>query len=150
MGKCGFREGTEGEMVHTLTELKMMRPVAARHLSGPDWDSAMLLDMIAKSHPAFEQPLHALIDTGALITGLSNQEVAQYLIKQGFPYDGVVFLGDEDVKMIYEKKGDRTIKLEDSLIPLERRFCFYDQVHTTGTTSSTCPTRWRCSRWART
>ena len=29
-------------------------------------------------------------------------------------------------------QGARSIKLDDSLIPLERRFCFYDQVHTTG------------------
>ena len=130
MGKCGFREGTEGEMVHTLTELRMMRPVVLRDsLEGgcSDWDSTLLLDMIARSHPTFEQPLHALIDTGALITGLSNKEVAIHLIEAGLPLDGVVYLGDEDVKMIYEKKGGRAIKLEDSLIPLERRFCFYDQ-----------------------
>ena len=31
--------------------------------------------MIAQSHPELDQPLHALIDTGALITGLSNLQV---------------------------------------------------------------------------
>ena len=35
--------------------------------------------------------------------------------------------------MIFEKKGRRIIKLKDSLIPMEKRFCFYDQSHTTGT-----------------
>ena len=109
MGACGFREGTEGEMVHTLTELRMMKPVVLResleHSGSLDWDSTMILTMIAKSHPAFEQPLHALIDTGALITGLSNQEVAIHLIASGLPRDGVVYLDENDVKMIYEKKG---------------------------------------------
>ena len=70
-------------MVHTLTELRMMHPVVLREsLQGcVDWDSTMILDMIARGHPAFEQPLHALIDTGALITGLSNLEVR--LIESG-------------------------------------------------------------------
>jgi hypothetical protein len=31
--------------------------------------------MIAHSDPSLDQPLHALIDTGALITGLSNLQV---------------------------------------------------------------------------
>ena len=61
MGACGFREGTEGEMVHTLTELRMMKPVVLREslekTGSLDWDSTMILTMIAQSHPAFEQPL---------------------------------------------------------------------------------------------
>ena len=135
LGKCGFAQGTEGEMVHTLTSLKIMKPLRLKEVltRSKDCTSLMLLDMIATSHPALDQPMHALIDTGALITGLSNQEVAMHLLDAGLPMEGVVYLGAEDIKMIFEKKGRRAIKLEDSLIPMEKRFCFYDQTHTTGT-----------------
>ena len=43
------------------------------------------------------QRFSALIDTGALITGYSNYEVAQQLLKRGLTWcDGVVFLDDAD------------------------------------------------------
>lgn len=146
MGKCGFAKGTEGEMVHTLTSLKIMKPLRLREMlaHSKDWTSLLLLTMIATSHPQLDQPLHALIDTGALITGLSNQEVASHLIDAGLPMDGVVFLGADDAKMIFEKKGRRVIKLEDSLIPMERRFTFYDQTHTTGTDIKHVPNAVAC------
>ena len=65
--------------------------------------------------------------------------MATHLIGAGLPLDGVVYLGDADVKMIFEKKGGRAIRLEDSLVPLERRFAFYDQVRARrAPTSSTC------------
>ena len=132
MGRCGFAKGAEGEMVQTLTSLTRMRPVLFG-ASMKDWTSLDILGMIISSDERLEQPLHALIDTGALITGMSNEEVAVHLIENGLPLDGVVFLGANDEKMIYEKRTKRSIQLSDSLIPLERRFCFYDQVHTTGT-----------------
>ena len=44
---------------------------------------------------------HALIDTGALITGMSNKEVAAFLLKNGlFNFEGCVYLDEQDVKMI--------------------------------------------------
>ena len=136
LGKCKFAEGAEGEIVHTLTSPTIMRLVDhSTTKDAKDWTSEMLLTMIANDDPAFEQPLHALIDTGALITGMSNKEVAKFLMEKGLDrrLDGVVYLGDNDTKMIYEARAKREIKEEDSLVPMERRFCFYDQVHTTGT-----------------
>lgn len=38
-----------------------------------------MLDSICNAEPTF----HALIDTGALITGMSNFEVARYLLVNG-------------------------------------------------------------------
>jgi ankyrin repeat protein len=132
LGKCQFAEGAEGEIVHTLTSTTLMKMVDH---PDKDWTSEQLLTMIAKDDACFEQPMNALIDTGALITGMSNAEVAKFLMENGLQkrLDGVVYLGDNDKKMIYEARSKRSIQLEDSLIPLERRFCFYDQVHTTGT-----------------
>lgn len=132
MGKCGFQDGTTGEMVHTLTSEAIMKTVSIRD---KDWTSKMILDMIARGDQLLEQPLHALIDTGALITGMSNYRVAEYLMSNnGLPnLDGVVYLGEDDIPMIYERDIRDAIKLAHSAIPMERRFVFYDQVHTTGT-----------------
>ena len=91
--------------------------------------------MIARSHPTFEQPLHALIDTGALITGLGNRGVAKRLLDVGLGQrgiEGVVFLDDNDEKVILVKATGRVLKLSQCGIAVENRFAFYDQIHTTG------------------
>lgn len=67
-----------------------------------------------------------------------------YLINRGLPLDGVVFLDQDDTKLIYEKKHKRVIKEKDSLVPVERRFAFYDQVHTTGTDLKHVPNAVAC------
>lgn len=76
----------------------------------------------------------ALIDTGALITGMTNLEVAQYLLKPGRMQwcEGVVFLDDYDCKMVLVRATGRVLKMAQCGIPAEKRFAFYDQVHTTG------------------
>lgn len=58
----------------------------------------MILKKIANSQsPRF----HAFIDTGALITGYSNKEVAECLLKCGLSWcDGVVFLDSEDRQQV--------------------------------------------------
>ena len=64
---------------------------------------------------------------------MSNLEVAQYLLENGLRgIDGVVFLDEEDRKMICVRKGYRVMKVAQSGVPLNRRFAFYDQIHTTG------------------
>jgi ankyrin repeat protein len=130
LGKCGFEKGTEAEIINTLTSLKKVKPVL---ITKRDWTTRYILEMIAHGDERLDQPLHALIDTGALVTSWSNLEVAIFLIEEGLDVDGVVFLGENDVKMIYEKKTGHVLRLEESTIPMNRRFTFYDQVHTTGT-----------------
>ena len=85
---------------------------------------------MARASPRF----NALIDTGALITGLSNKQVARYLLNAGLAKwcDGVVFLDDSDEKMILVKATGRVLKLSQCGIAVEKRFAFYDQIHTTG------------------
>jgi len=79
-------------------------------------------------------PTHrALIDTGALITGLSNKQVAESLLRYGLDWcDGVVFLDEQDRKVILVRATWRVLKLAQCGIPKHRRFAFYDQIHTTG------------------
>lgn len=95
-----------------------------------DWSIDGLLDKIANADP----PYHALIDSGALITGKTNLEVAQYLLEHGLKdMDGVVYLDSGDNKRVLVRDGMRSLDLSQSGIPKHRRFAFYDQIHTTGT-----------------
>jgi hypothetical protein len=80
-----------------------------------------------------DPPFHALIDTGALITGLSNKDVAEYLLQVGLQdMKGVVFLDEQDRQMVMLRKGLKVMKLAESGLAWSERFTFYDQVHTTG------------------
>ena len=63
----------------------------------PSWSVNSILDKIATAEPHY----HALIDTGALVTGMSNYDVAKYLLDHGLKYaEGVVFLDDEDKQQV--------------------------------------------------
>ena len=102
----------------------------------------MILDTIAASgtQGSALPRIRALIDTGALITGMSNEEVAWYLLTKGgeganaglLHCDGVVFLDDADRKMVLVREGLKVQRLEQSGVRATRRFAFYDQIHTTG------------------
>ena len=96
----------------------------------PDtWSVDGLLALLATASP----PYHALIDTGALVTGYSNLEVAAALLDGGLPaFDGVVFLDAEDRQMLLLRSGRKVVPLAQAGVPVHRRFTFYDQVHTTG------------------
>lgn len=75
----------------------------------------------------------SLIDSGALIKHISNEAVARKFLEKANPaqIDGVVFYDKNDHICVLDRKGD--IKpLQESQIPPERRFTFYDQRHTVG------------------
>jgi hypothetical protein len=62
------------------------------------WTAKGLLKDICTADP----PFHALIDTGALITGMDNEEVARYLLKYLPEWmEGVVYL-DKQVIIFYQ------------------------------------------------
>jgi hypothetical protein len=126
LGSCQYERGSDGRVVHYLTSPSICQFVNI----APGWDVQSLLDFIATStQPRF----HALIDTGALITGLSNKDVAEYLLRGGLSeMKGVVFLDELDRQMVLLRKGFKVVKLADSGLAWSERFTFYDQVHTTG------------------
>lgn len=125
LGRCEYEHGTDGQLIRTLTSTSIM----TYEIVAPGWSVKSVLDSIATAHP----PFHALIDTGALITGMSNLQVAQYLLKHGLPgIEGVVFLDEFDRKMILVRATGRVLTLAECGIPKLKRFAFYDQVHTTG------------------
>ena len=126
LGRCGYERGSEGKMLHVLTDASVVTTSAVE----PGWTVQSLLRQIANASPR----VNALIDTGALITGLSNKEVAQQLLAVGLSRwcEGVVFLDENDEKMILVKATGRVLKLSQCGISVDKRFAFYDQIHTTG------------------
>jgi hypothetical protein len=133
---CHFEKGSEGKILRTLTdatitmEAKISRDLMDGDEDGKEWTVKGVLDSIAQSQ---DPPFHALIDTGALITGYSNEEVARYLIDTGLKHvQGCVFLDHLDRKMIYLRGAARCIPLSECGLGKGNRFTFYDQVHTTG------------------
>jgi hypothetical protein len=126
LGKCGYAQGDDGKMLSTVLDPLVTSFTHVRD----DWSVEQLLEDIATAEdPCF----HALIDTGALITGYSNREVAQQLLHRGLKWcDGVVFLDDADKQQVLVRATGRVVSAEQCGVPLDRRFAFYDQIHTTG------------------
>ena len=89
-----------------------------------------LLDAVASGVP---YQYHTLIDTGALITGMTNYQVARYLLAHGLTgMEGVVYLDEKDRKVILLRAGLRVLPLAGCGVAPHRRFTFFDQVHSTG------------------
>jgi hypothetical protein len=126
LGQCHYDEGVDGQILHFLTS----ETIVTSRMLGSEWSVKKLLDDIATANP----PFHVLLDCGALVTGMSNFDVAKYLLTHGLPsnFDGVVFLDNKDRKMILMKNGMNVVRLNQAGIPPDRRFSFYDQIHTTG------------------
>jgi len=125
LGSCHYEEGSDGQMLSVLTHER----ICSFEVMPSNWSVESILRTIATANP----PYHALIDTGALVTGLTNEQVARFLISAGIPHKGVVFLDEFDRKRILVKATMRVMKLSDmSGISKGERFTFFDQVHTTG------------------
>ena len=124
LGKCQYEKGTDGKILHYMTN-----PDICKYTVLPDnWSVKGLLDFIAA-----KSAYHSMIDTGALVTGMTNSEVAKYLLENGLDgFDGVVFLDELDRKMIMLRSSFVILPLAQCGIPLSRMFVFFDQIHTTG------------------
>lgn len=70
--RCQFELGNTAMMVHYLTD----PAVASHRLLGTEWSVTRLLSEVARST---DPPFHALIDGGALVTGMTNLEVARWV-----------------------------------------------------------------------
>ena len=125
MGDCVYQMGDDAKMLRTLTD----PAIVSSHALPAGWNVIALLDAVASLQPH----AHALIDTGALVTGMSNREVAAYLLPR-LPesVEGAVYLERGGHKKILLRGSTTAMDLERCGLPKERRFSFFDQVHTTG------------------
>ena len=123
LAPCNYEVGSEADMVRVLTSREY---VSTEVLHG--WTVEGLLDNVANGS------YHALIDTGALITGMTNEQVARYLLQKGLTHvEACVFLDTADCKMVVDRNGGPAVPLERCGLSIESRFTFFDQIHTTGT-----------------
>eukprot|EP00939_MAST-03C_sp_MAST-3C-sp1_P001539 g1539.t1 len=122
---CHYERGSEAQIIRVLSSQKF-----CSHELISKWSVCGLLDRIARcKSPRF----HALIDTGALITGISNEGVARYLLQSGLKgMDACVFLDSLDRKMVVDRSARKPVPLNRCGVSISRRFTFYDQIHTTG------------------
>jgi Ca2+-binding EF-hand superfamily protein len=133
LGICQYEPGSEGRIIYTLTNSNV---VSAKIKN--KWNAQSLLKDVAKQN---NPPANVLIDTGALITGMDNREVAEFLLLHlREDVEGVVYLDRDDKKCILMREGGRSVGLEQCGTSPESYFTFYDQVHTTGMDIKQAPT----------
>jgi hypothetical protein len=126
---CKTQPGTRADVVRTLVNPNVVS-CEKYSISGVD-STAQLLDCAGSGK------FHAMVDNGALITGLTNREIAYELIKR-LPveiFSAVVYIDDAGAKRVLLRGEDPSAPpraLSDVNLPWNRRFTFYDQVHTTG------------------
>jgi len=130
MGACVYAKGDDGKVIQALSSIQT---VSVWELGS--WTPSSILDVVAKARASNSRrpKYHALIDSGALVTGMTNKEVAEYLLKTGLEgLDGVLFLNDKDERVVLERESFRIVELAQCGLSPEQRFTFYDHVHTTG------------------
>jgi hypothetical protein len=134
LGECCYEPGSDGHMLSVLTN----PAVTSCELLPDDWSPLSLLRRIATANP----PFHSLIDTGALITNMDNEQVARYLLEYlpSAQFEGVVFLDGSDRQVVLLRSSEMIVPIAQCGIPLSRRFTFFDQVHTTGMDIKQMPT----------
>lgn len=147
MGPCRFERGSEGRIIHVLTDPKVVSMADLPGFSGATagegvadaegWTVRGLLRAVARADP----PYHALIDCGALVFGMDNEEVARFLLKEGLKgMDGVVYFDRHDDKRILVRGNPRPQLLSEVGIDPSKRTSFYDQSHCVGADLAQAPT----------
>lgn len=130
---CYYESGSEAEIIRVLLSPKNVLIPENFYNIGKDWTVDMLLRRVAIGG------YHALIDTGALITGYSAEQVARLILdfQSGLEpsrrMEVCVFLNNKDIPMVVDRSGRPPFELDRCGVPLDKRFTFYDHIHTTGT-----------------
>ena len=92
-GGCQYERGDDGKMVHFLSS-----PTVVKTINLEDtWDPKSLLKYVGRGE------YNALIDVGALVTGMSNYEIACFLLHRTAmreTIEGIVFLDRHDRKRV--------------------------------------------------
>lgn len=119
----------------TLT-LLLQNSVGKVHVIKPFEVNHFAEEIIGKQRQ-FHQ-IHAIIDIGGLIRGISRLDLARQLLempcqqKRNPPINGVAFYNEDNTLMMLERGKWEPIPFEASHLPVNERLTFYDQKHTTG------------------
>ncbi|CAK9037999.1 unnamed protein product [Durusdinium trenchii] len=128
MGRCIYAAGDDGKVLQALSSTDTVTAVELGQ-----WSPCSILDLVATARSSSRPKYHALIDSGALVTGLSNSEVAEYLLSHGLEgLDGVLFLNERNERVVLERDSMKIVELAQCGLSPAQRFTFYDHVHTTG------------------
>eukprot|EP00930_Biecheleria_cincta_P042954 TRINITY_DN29551_c0_g1_i1.p1 TRINITY_DN29551_c0_g1~~TRINITY_DN29551_c0_g1_i1.p1 ORF type:complete len:4122 (-),score=701.34 TRINITY_DN29551_c0_g1_i1:256-12621(-) len=130
MGTCIYAAGDDGKILRTLSNTQTVVVVELE-----SWTPQSILKLVAKSRAADNKrpKYHAFIDSGALVTGMTNREVAEFLLREGLEgLHGVLYLNEKDERVVLERDSFRIVELAQCGLRPEQRFTFYDHVHTTG------------------
>eukprot|EP01061_Rhynchopus_euleeides_P041314 TRINITY_DN7171_c0_g2_i1.p1 TRINITY_DN7171_c0_g2~~TRINITY_DN7171_c0_g2_i1.p1 ORF type:complete len:2989 (+),score=1239.68 TRINITY_DN7171_c0_g2_i1:95-8968(+) len=124
MGRCHYAEGDDGRVLDVLTDPSII----STYVLPDGWSPLSLVQYVANGGYT------ALIDTGALITGMTNLDVAKALLQNGLPshFKGVVYMTNDGVRMVLIRNGMHTMQLQQCGLAPSERFTFYDHIHTTG------------------
>ena len=135
--------GDDAKMVSVLTNTS----INYLHQWRSQFDVEELLMYVARP-PAGQPPYRVLIDAGALITGMTNEEVAKFILSHlGSWARAAVYIDAQDRKMVAPRSGGPSIPLEQSSIAWSERFTFYDREpsHPLNSTHTRC-NRLSCNR----
>ena len=122
MRPCAPEPGSDGKVISKLTDPALVTDV---RLMSVDWDVDTLLTELAT------EEFLVLIDTGAIITGYTNEGVARAVLHQSDKLKAAVFLDPQDRKMAVNRSGGPAFPIEQLGCGLDERFTFFDQyVHT--------------------
>ncbi|KAG3165355.1 hypothetical protein PI124_g15199 [Phytophthora idaei] len=122
--------GTNGKMIDKILQVthsyEVIRPSPER--TSIPWQSVLLF--------ATDKKAQALIDTGALLAGVSNHEAATFLLEQtGFGFAGVTYFDgrrESNCWMIAEKTRRVVIPLEKASMTESETFVIFDEARSRG------------------
>ena len=116
---CHYEQGSEAEIIRVLTSTTH---VDCEFVVG-EWSVDSLLRNIAARGKGGRE-YTALIDTGALITGYTNEQVARKLLEYGLVgLDACVFIDGDDRRMVVDRSLNAApVPLDRSGIKIEKRF----------------------------
>ncbi|CAH0766046.1 unnamed protein product [Bemisia tabaci] len=122
------QKGTNGKLLSVLTQErnKNYHSIEAK-------DTENLLGQLCE-YASNHQQCHALIDSGALVTGLSNYNVAKFLLKNLPSHlQGILYFSDKSNRLTVLQRDEKTVAFQDCYLDKKHLFAYLDDIHTRGT-----------------
>lgn len=122
------QKGTNGKLLEVLT-----RPCNSQYHNLRSDNSNDLLEQLCQ-YVNKNTHCHIILDSGALITGLTNYQVADFLISNlSDQFQGLIYFSDEENQLTVLTREKKIIALQDCHINKSHLFAYLDDIHTRGT-----------------